>query len=84
MYIKNKPEKARFLDKTEIILLQGHFKEFILIFYKNAIMVVVEHLSSVAFPFTATQETGKPTTRPLLSRGILQRRDKTHGVVLWQ
>lgn len=77
-------EKASFLDKTETVLLQGHFKEFILVFYKEAIMLAVQHLSFVAFQLSATRETGKPTTTALLSRGVLQGRDRIRSVVLWQ
>lgn len=77
-------EKARFLDKMETVLLQGHFKEFILVPFKEAIMLVVEHLSFVAFQLFATQETRKSTTIALLSRGVLQGRGRIRSVVLWQ
>lgn len=76
-------EKARFLDKTDTVLLQGHFKEFILVFYNAAIMLAAEHPSFLAFQLSATQETGKPTTTALLSR-VLRGRDGMHSVVLWQ
>lgn len=77
-------EKARFLDKMETVLLQRHFKEFILVPFKEAIMLVVEHLSFVAFQLFATQETRKSTTIALLSRGVLQGRGRIRSVVLWQ
>jgi len=77
-------KNARFLDRTETVLLQCHFKEFISVFYKEAIMLAVKHLSFAAFQLSATQEIGKPTTTALLSRGVLQGRDRIYSVVSWQ